>query len=113
MAQAAVDAGAPSDTIGCLSMCTMEATNELMHNDAIKLIIATGGPGMVKAAYSAGKPAIGVGAGNSPSYIERTADVKKQFQILLQARRLIMVLFAHQNSLLLWKSATMMQLLQN
>lgn len=77
MAQAAVEAGAPSDTIGCLSMCSMQATDELMHNDAIKLIIATGGPGMVKAAYSAGKPAIGVGAGNSPSYIERTADVKK------------------------------------
>ncbi len=77
MAQAAVEAGAPSDTIGCLSRCSMEATNELMHNDAIKLIIATGGPAMVKAAYSAGKPAIGVGAGNSPSYIERTADVKQ------------------------------------
>lgn len=77
MAQAAVDAGAPSDTIGCLSMCSMAATNELMHNDAVKLIIATGGPGMVKAAYSAGKPAIGVGAGNSPAYIERTADVKE------------------------------------
>ena len=75
MAQAAVEAGAPSDVIGCLSMCTMPATDELMHNDAIKLIIATGGPGMVKAAYSAGKPAIGVGAGNSPAYIERTADV--------------------------------------
>jgi acetaldehyde dehydrogenase (acetylating) len=48
-----------------------------MHDDNIKLIIATGGPGMVKAAYSAGKPAIGVGAGNSPTYIEKTANVKE------------------------------------
>lgn len=86
MAQAAVDAGAPSDTIGCLSMCTMQATNELMHNEAIKLIIATGGPGMVKAAYSAGKPAIGVGAGNSPSYIERTADVKKAVSNIIASK---------------------------
>ena len=86
MAQAAVDAGAPSDTIGCLSMCSMQATNELMHNDAIKLIIATGGPGMVKAAYSAGKPAIGVGAGNSPSYIERTADVKKAVSNIIASK---------------------------
>ena len=86
MAQAAVDAGAPSDTIGCLSMCTMQATNELMHNDAVKLIIATGGPGMVKAAYSAGKPAIGVGAGNSPSYIERTADVKKAVSNIIASK---------------------------
>ena len=86
MAQAAVDAGAPSDTIGCLSMCSMQATNELMHNDAVKLIIATGGPGMVKAAYSAGKPAIGVGAGNSPSYIERTADVKKAVSNIIASK---------------------------
>lgn len=86
MAQAAVDAGAPSDLIGCLSMCTMQATNELMHNDAIKLIIATGGPGMVKAAYSAGKPAIGVGAGNSPAYIERTADVKKAVSNIIASK---------------------------
>ncbi len=86
MAQAAVDAGAPSDTIGCLSMCSMQATNELMHHDAVKLIIATGGPGMVKAAYSAGKPAIGVGAGNSPSYIERTADVKKAVSNIIASK---------------------------
>lgn len=77
MAQAAVEAGAPADVIGWQTMCSMPATNEIMHNDKIKLIIATGGPGMVKAAYSAGKPAIGVGAGNSPAYIEKTADVRK------------------------------------
>ena len=86
MAQAAIEAGAPSDTIGCPTMCSMQATNELMHNDAVKLIIATGGPGMVKAAYSAGKPAIGVGAGNSPSYIERSADVKKAVSNIIASK---------------------------
>lgn len=77
MAQAAVEAGAPENTIGCISMPSMPATNELMHCKEVKMIIATGGPGMVKAAYSAGKPALGVGAGNSPAYIERTANVKQ------------------------------------
>lgn len=76
MREAAIKAGAPEGVIGCVSMPTMAATNELMHCKEVALIIATGGPGMVKAAYSAGKPAIGVGAGNSPAYIERSADVK-------------------------------------
>lgn len=76
MARAAVAAGAPEGIIGCVSTPTMASTNELMHAKEVSLIIATGGPGMVKAAYSSGKPAIGVGAGNSPAYIERTADVK-------------------------------------
>ena len=74
MRDAAVEAGAPEDIIGCVTMPTMGATNELMKCKEVNLIIATGGPGMVKAAYSAGKPALGVGAGNSPAYIERTAD---------------------------------------
>jgi acetaldehyde dehydrogenase (acetylating) len=77
MREAAIEAGAPKGVIGCLETLSVEATNELMHHNDVKLIIATGGPGMVKAAYSAGKPAIGVGAGNSPAYIERTANVKK------------------------------------
>jgi acetaldehyde dehydrogenase (acetylating) len=77
MAEAAVRAGAPASVVACLSMPTMEAASELMECDEVKLIIATGGPGMVKASYSAGKPALGVGAGNSPAYIERTADVRK------------------------------------
>lgn len=75
MNQAAVAAGAPEHIVGCISLPSMQATNELMHSKEVKVIIATGGPGMVKAAYSAGKPALGVGAGNSPAYIERTADV--------------------------------------
>lgn len=77
MLEAAVAAGAPANVIGCITMPTMPATNELMKSKEVKLILATGGPGMVRAAYSCGKPAIGVGAGNSPAYIERTADVKK------------------------------------
>lgn len=77
MLEAAVAAGAPANVIGCITMPTMPATNELMRCKEVKLILATGGPGMVKAAYSCGKPAIGVGAGNSPAYIERTADVKQ------------------------------------
>ena len=64
----------------------MGATNELMHCKEVSVIIATGGPGMVKAAYSAGKPAIGVGAGNSPAYIERTADVKKAVAAIIASK---------------------------
>ncbi len=77
MRDAAVAAGAPENIIGCMSMPSMPATDELMHSKEVKMIIATGGPGMVKAAYSAGKPALGVGAGNSPAYIERTANVQQ------------------------------------
>ncbi len=78
--KAAVEAGAPESIVGCVMNPTMESTNELMHSKDIALIIATGGPGIVKAAYSSGKPAIGVGAGNSPTYIEKTADVKSYFK---------------------------------
>ncbi|MBQ0079415.1 MAG: acetaldehyde dehydrogenase (acetylating) [Eubacterium sp.] len=77
MRDAAVAAGAPANIVGCITMPSMPATDELMHAKEIKMIIATGGPGMVKASYSAGKPALGVGAGNSPAYIERTANVKQ------------------------------------
>lgn len=75
--EAAVKAGAPEGIIGCLSKVTMAATNELMKHDDVSIILATGGPGLVKAAYSSGKPAYGVGAGNCPVFIERSADVKK------------------------------------
>ncbi|GAB2027650.1 acetaldehyde dehydrogenase (acetylating) [Lactovum odontotermitis] len=77
LCKAAVAAGAPEDIIGCVSQPSLAATNELMHAKEVGLIIATGSPGMVKSAYSVGKPAIGVGAGNSPAYIEKTADVHK------------------------------------
>lgn len=84
--QAAVEAGAPPHTIQSVSMPSMEATNALMHADEVRMIIATGGPGMVKAAYSSGKPALGVGAGNSPAYIERSADVRKAVRNIMASK---------------------------
>lgn len=86
MCNAAVEAGAPDCIISCLEMCTMEATNELMKSPEVSLIIATGGPGMVKAAYSSGKPALGVGAGNSPAYIEKTANIKKAVSNIIASK---------------------------
>lgn len=83
---AAVSAGAPENIVQGISKISMEATNELMHAKEVKLIIATGGPAMVKAAYSAGKPAIGVGAGNSPAYIERSADIKKAVRNIMASK---------------------------
>lgn len=75
--QAAEQAGAPKGSIGCLSIPALPGCQELMSAPQTRLILATGGPGMVKAAYSSGKPAIGVGAGNGPAYIHSSADVRK------------------------------------
>lgn len=75
--EAAVRAGAPEGIIGCIETPTLEGTQELMSHPAVDFILATGGTGVVRAAYSSGKPAIGVGPGNVPAYIERTADVEK------------------------------------
>jgi acetaldehyde dehydrogenase (acetylating) len=72
---AARAAGAPEGAIGCLSTPTLEATRELMGHKHVAMILATGGSDMVKAAYSSGKPAYGVGPGNVPAYIERSADI--------------------------------------
>ena len=83
---AAVEAGAPANVIGCVSMPSIGATNELMQCDQVKMIIATGGPGMVKAAYSSGKPALGVGAGNSPAYIEKTANIKQAVRNIIASK---------------------------
>ena len=83
MAEAAETAGAPLGTISTITHPSMGATNELMHSEEVKMIIATGGSAMVKAAYSCGKPALGVGPGNGPSYIERTADVKKSVEDIM------------------------------
>ncbi len=71
--EAAVKAGAPEDIIGWIDVPSLELTNTLMREADI--ILATGGPGMVKAAYSSGKPALGVGAGNTPAIIDDTADI--------------------------------------
>jgi len=77
IAKAAEDAGAPAGLINCMSIPTTEGTNELMKHKQTAVILATGSTPMVRAAYSAGKPAYGVGPGNVPSFIERTANVKK------------------------------------
>ena len=71
MAQAAEQAGCPKGAVACIPTPTMDAVRELMGHPHVRLILATGGPGMVKAAYSSGKPAIGVGAGNGPAYIHK------------------------------------------
>lgn len=77
MNEAAVSAGAPDGVVGCLNIVTMAAANELMHHPDTKCILATGGEGLVRAAYSCGKPALGVGPGNPPVFVERTADIGK------------------------------------
>src|SRR5437764_9029147 len=77
MEEAARRAGAPPGTIGWMNTVTLEGTQELMKHRDIAVILATGGMGLVRAAYSAGKPAYGVGPGNAPAFIERTADVPK------------------------------------
>lgn len=86
MHDAAVAAGAPKGIISCLEISTLEATNELMKSPEVSMIIATGGPGMVKAAYSSGKPALGVGAGNSPAYIEKTANIEKAVRNIIASK---------------------------
>src|SRR5438128_1381671 len=77
MEEAARRAGAPAGAINWMSTVTLEGTQELMKHRDVAVILATGGMGLVRAAYSAGKPAYGVGPGNAPAYIERTANVKK------------------------------------
>ncbi|WP_054678011.1 aldehyde dehydrogenase family protein [Lacticaseibacillus sharpeae] len=76
MAQAAVDAGAPANLVQWISHPSIEASNALLQHPGVSIVLATGGPGLVKAAYSTGKPALGVGPGNAPAYIEKTANVK-------------------------------------
>ncbi len=75
--EAAVKAGAPNNIIQWIETPSLEATNGLMNHPDIAIVLATGGSGMVKAAYSTGKPALGVGPGNVPSYIEKTAKIKR------------------------------------
>ncbi|MSO82676.1 MAG: aldehyde dehydrogenase family protein [Acidobacteria bacterium] len=77
MAEAAARAGVPSSSIGWMTTVTLEGTQELMKHRDVAVILATGGMGLVRAAYSAGKPAYGVGPGNAPCYVERSADLKK------------------------------------
>ena len=86
VAQAAEAAGCPRGAVSCLQTPTMEAVDELMKCPPVRLILATGGPGMVKAAYSSGKPAIGVGAGNGPAYIHKSADIPKAVADIIRSK---------------------------
>ena len=84
--QAAIEAGAPEGLIGWISKPSMAATSELMKHRDIDVILATGGGGLVRAAYSSGKPAYGVGPGNVPCYIERTANVSKAVSMIVDSK---------------------------
>ncbi|MBR2068191.1 MAG: bifunctional acetaldehyde-CoA/alcohol dehydrogenase [Candidatus Gastranaerophilales bacterium] len=84
--KAAVEAGAPEDIIGWIDTPTMELSDALLHHDDIACILATGGPGMVKAAYSSGKPALGVGPGNVSAVIDETADIKMAVSSILMSK---------------------------
>lgn len=86
ISKAACQAGCPKGAISAISVPTMEATQALMKNDRTALILATGGGAMVKSAYSSGTPAIGVGAGNGPAFIDRSADVKRAVKQILDSK---------------------------
>ncbi|MFZ7101273.1 MAG: acetaldehyde dehydrogenase (acetylating) [Peptococcaceae bacterium] len=83
---AAVKAGAPENIVGCISKTSMEATEELMKHKDVSVIVATGGSAMVRAAYSVGKPAFGVGPGNVPVFIERSANVKNAVRDIIASK---------------------------
>jgi len=80
MRDAGAKAGLPAEAIGCMTTATIEGTEALMKHKMTAVILATGGIGLVRAAYSSGKPAFGVGPGNVPVFIERSADVPKAVQ---------------------------------
>ena len=86
MLEAAVAEGAPKDCIQWIETPSLEATRTLMSHPGVNLILATGGSGMVKSAYSTGKPALGVGPGNVPCYIEKTAEIKRAVTDLILSK---------------------------
>ncbi len=86
VAAAAEEAGAPAGSVSCLSLGAMAGTQELMQVPQVTMILATGGPAMVRSAYSSGKPAIGVGAGNGPAYIHKSADVQQALSCILRSK---------------------------
>lgn len=86
MHQAAVSAGAPEGVIGCITNISMGATQELMKHPDVSLILATGGSALVKAAYSSGKPALGVGPGNVPAFVEQSADLAKAAEYIVMGK---------------------------
>ena len=86
IAEAAEGAGAPKGSVSCLSIPSLDGCQELMKAKPVRLILATGGPAMVRSAYSSGKPAIGVGAGNGPAYIHHSANVTKALEYIRESK---------------------------
>src|ERR687890_1276224 len=86
MREAGVKEGLPAEAVGCMTSTSLEGTEALMKHRQTAVILATGGIGLVRAAYSSGKPAFGVGPGNVPSFVERTADVPKAVQDILTGK---------------------------
>src|SRR5882762_10426362 len=86
MREAGIKEGLPAAAIGCMSTATIEGTEALMKHKQTAVILATGGIGLVRAAYSSGKPAFGVGPGNVPAFVERTSDVPKAVQDILTGK---------------------------
>lgn len=86
MTEAGRQAGLPEGAVSVIQQVSMEATGELMKHRDTKLILATGGSAMVRAAYSSGTPAIGVGPGNGPAFIEKTADVPKAVKQIMESK---------------------------
>ena len=86
MQEAAERAGAPKGLIFCITKPTLAATNELMKHKLTDVILATGGPGLVRAAYSSGKPAYGVGPGNVPVYIHESANIEKAVELIIESK---------------------------
>src|SRR5699024_4816024 len=84
--QAAIAAGACEGLIEWISNPSIKATNQLMHHEDVDLILSTGGSGLVKAAYSSGKPAYGVGPGNVPTYIEETANIPEAVKMIVDSK---------------------------
>lgn len=84
--RAVVEAGAPEGIVDGMSVLSMEGTSELMKHKDVSLILATGGEAMVKAAYSSGTPAIGVGPGNGPAFIEKSADIPKTVKRIIDSK---------------------------
>ncbi|MGX4685377.1 bifunctional acetaldehyde-CoA/alcohol dehydrogenase [Vagococcus sp. JNUCC 83] len=83
---AAVKAGAPENCIQWIETPSLEGTNTLMNHEGVAIVLATGGSGMVKAAYSTGKPALGVGPGNTPAYVEKSAKIKRAVNDLITSK---------------------------
>ena len=86
MADAAEKAGAPRNLMSCLQHISLPGTQELLHHKRVRLILATGGGAMVKAAHSVGKPAYGVGPGNVPVYVDRSADIEKAASYIVNSK---------------------------